>query len=69
MIVSESDESFHDFAQALVDLGVDNAVYLVGSHTSYGWYQNELGETEEFAPSNARKVFKNETYIVWRASK
>lgn len=67
MIVSESDESFHDFAQALVDLGVDNAVYLVGGHTSYGWYQNESGMTEEFAPSNARKVFKNETYIFWRA--
>ena len=69
MVVSESDESFHDFAQALVDLGVDNAVYLVGSHTSYGWYQNESGVTEEFAPNNARKKYKNETYIVWRSSK
>lgn len=66
MVVSESDESFHDFAQALVDLGVDDAIYLVGSHTSYGWYKTEDGEVIAFAPSNARKVFKNETYIIWR---
>ena len=66
MVVSESDESFHDFAQALVDLGVDDAVYLVGSHTSYGWYQNASGELIEFAPSNARKIYKNETFIIWR---
>lgn len=68
MVVSESDESFHDFAQALFDLGVDDAVYLVGSHTSYGWYQNEAGEVVEFAPNNARKVYKNETYIIWRTN-
>lgn len=68
MVVSESDESFHDFAQALVDLGVDNAVYLVGSHNSYGWFMAEDGTVKEFAPSNARKAYRNETYIVWRAS-
>lgn len=66
MVVSESDESFHDFAQALVDLGVDDAVYLVGSHTSYGWYKDETGTLTEFAKPNARKVYKNETYIIWR---
>lgn len=68
MVVSESDESFHDFAQALVDFGVDNAVYLVGSHTAYGWYKNQSGVVEEFAASNARTFFKNETYIIWRSS-
>lgn len=66
MVVSESDESFHDFAQALVDLEVDNAIYLVGSHTSYGWYRSEDGAVTEFAPRTS-KVFKNETYIVWKA--
>ena len=66
MVVSESDESFHDFAQALVDLGVDDAVYLVGSHLSYGWYKNEVGALTEFASSSARKAFKNETYIIWK---
>lgn len=66
MVVSESDESFHDFAQALVDLGVDDAVYLVGSHTSYGWYKDENGSLTEFAEPDARKVYKNETYIIWR---
>lgn len=66
MVVSESDESFHDFAQALVDLGVDDAVYLVGSHSSYGWYRNADGILTEFTKPNARKVYKNETYIIWR---
>lgn len=66
MVVSESDESFHDFAQALVDLGVDDAVYLVGSHTSYGWYRDANGTLTEFAEPTARKVYKNETYIIWR---
>lgn len=36
MIETLSAESFHDFAQALVDLGMTHAIYLVGS-TSYGW--------------------------------
>jgi hypothetical protein len=66
IVVSESDESFHDFAQALVDLGIDNAVYLVGSHAAYGWYKDEKGTVEEFAANNARTYFKNETYIIWR---
>lgn len=67
MAVSETDESFHDFAQALVDLGVDDAIYLVGGHAAYGWYRDGVETLEKFAPSTARKAFKNETYILWRA--
>lgn len=69
MVGSLSRESFHDFAQALVDLGVDQAVYLVGS-TAYGWAVDEAGERHEFGEddfyTNRRKMPKNTSYIVWR---
>ena len=66
MAVSETDESMHDFAQALVDLGVENAIYLVGSHSSFGWYINGAGEKTLFAPDVHRGTYKNENYIVWK---
>lgn len=64
--VSETDESMHDFAEALVDLGVENAIYLVGSHSSFGWYIDEAGEKTLFAPDVHRGTYKNENYIIWR---
>lgn len=66
MAVSETDESMHDFAQALVDLDVENAIYLVGSHSSFGWYVDEIGEKTLFAPDVHRGTYKNENYIVWK---
>ena len=68
IVVSESDESFHDFAQALVDLGVENAIYLVGSHSSFGWFINQEKVKTLFAPDVHRGTYKNENYIIWRAS-
>ena len=47
MVHSLTMESFHDFAQALVDLHVDNAVYLVGS-TAYGWCVDESRQKMEW---------------------
>ena len=64
--VSESDESMHDFAESLVDLGVENAIYLVGSHSSFGWYIDSNGEKTLFAPDVHRGTFKNENYIIWK---
>lgn len=63
--VSETDESMHDFAQALVDLGVDNAIYLVGSHSAFGWWRNEAGKVEFFSIDNHRQSFRNESYLIW----
>lgn len=62
--VSETDESMHDFAQALVDLGADNAIYLVGSHSAFGWWKND-GEIEYFGVDVHRASYKNENYIIW----
>lgn len=64
--VSESDESMHDFAEALVDLGVENAIYLVGSHSSFGWFIDEAGKKTLFAPDVHRGTYKNENYIIWK---
>lgn len=63
--VSQTDESMHDFAQALVDLGVDSAIYLVGSHSAFGWWKKEDGDVEYFSIDNHRQSFRNENYLVW----
>ncbi len=69
MVETGSMESFHDFAQALVDLGVDQAVYIVGS-SAYGWAVDEEGVVHEFGEDNyytgRRRMPKNTSYIVWR---
>lgn len=60
-------ESFHDFAQALVDMGVDNAIYLVGGH-AYGWATDAEGQRHEFGdphPKSGNK-WRNINYLVMR---
>jgi hypothetical protein len=69
MVETRSIESFHDFAQALVDLGVYQAIYLVGS-TAYGWAVDENGTIHEFGEENYytgyRNMPQNTSYIVWK---
>lgn len=67
VVKSETPESFHDFAQALVDLGVNNAIYLVGS-TSYGFRHDENGNVEEFSEQRVSK-YKYESYILWKSNR
>lgn len=63
--MSNTPESFHDFAQALADLNVNNAVYLVGGEYAKGWYRNENGEIIDFSKAR-RDRYEYENYIVWR---
>ena len=69
MVECLSKESFHDFAQALVDLGVGQAVYLVGSN-AYGWAVDKCGKRHESGDKNLYKDHQrlpaNINYIVWR---
>ena len=60
-------ESFHDFSQALVDLGVDNAIYLVGAN-AYGWATDADGQRHEFGDPNPKvsKKWRNINYLVMR---
>ena len=71
MVESQTKESFHDFAQALVDLGVDQAIYLVGSN-AYGWAVDEHGERHDFGEENyytgRYRMPANTNYIVWKAN-
>lgn len=69
MVESLTLESFHDFAQVLVDLGVEQAIYLVGSN-AFGWAVTEDGVRHEFGDENIFKgrkgLPKNTSYVVWR---
>ena len=69
MVETGTAESMHDFAQALVDMGVDQSVYLVGS-SAYGWAVDATGTKHEFGDENSykgrRRMPKNTSYIVWR---
>lgn len=69
MVGTVTRESFHDFAQALVDLGIDNAIYLVGS-SAYGWAIDANGTKHEFGKDDyytgRKKIPKNISYLVWR---
>lgn len=64
VIMSKERMTFHDFSRSLVDLGVANAIYLVGS-TAYGFAIGSEGEKVEFG-QNVRNMFPNTNYIVWR---
>lgn len=62
--MSRTPESFHDFAQALVDLGVSNAIYLVGSQ-SYGIYRDSADSLTVIYDKYGHR-YKYENYILWR---
>jgi len=65
IVVAETrtQETMNDFAQALADMGVTNAIYLVGS-TAIGWCCDLEGNGTKMGLWNAR-VFKNVNFIVW----
>jgi len=65
IVVTQTPESFHDFSQALVDMGVDNAVYVVGSQYSYGFWRDGKGFVSELA-NRRNSQYRYENYIVWR---
>lgn len=64
VVMSQTPESFHDFAQALVDMQVDNAIYLVGS-TSFGYFRDYYDQLE-IIYGKLRYGYQYENFIVWR---
>lgn len=64
MVESVNRESFHDFSQALIDIGITDAVYLVGGN-AYGWYRDKLNTRIEFG-EELTEVPENISYIIWR---
>ena len=65
IIESVTSESYHDFAQALEDIGVCEALALVGGNSAVMW-REESGRRQQYG-----EIFGDscplENYIVWRA--
>lgn len=63
VVMSRDRLTFHDFSQALADLGVSNAIYLVGS-SAHGFAKDAEGHRIEFGQA-ASDAPENTNYIVW----
>lgn len=63
IVVSRTNESYHDFAQVLVDMGVNNAISLMGGG-SYAWAYNVGGEIIDCGLKSL-EVSQNQSYIYW----
>jgi hypothetical protein len=64
VIMTQTPESFHDFAQALVDMKVDNAIYLVGA-ASFGYFRDRYDHLAIICNKYGRG-YRYENFIVWR---
>lgn len=64
VISSDTDLTFHDFSQALTDLGVSNAIYLPGS-TSYGFARRSDGTLYEIG-RKGNDFGPGTSFIVWK---
>ncbi len=64
VIISRNRLSFHDFSQALIDVGARNAIYLVGAESA-GFYTDRNGERIYLGPTPENSS-ENVNYIVWR---
>lgn len=64
VIMSNRKMTFHDFSQSLADLGVSNAIYLVGGK-AYGFSVGANGDKTEFGTMQGQ-MHPNTNYIVWR---
>lgn len=64
VVVSRERLTFHDFSQVLTDIGVSNAIYLVGGD-AYGRYMDARGVSFTFGREWDNEI-GNVNYIVWR---
>ena len=68
-VSSMGKESLHDFAQALADLGVQNAIYLVGDE-AYGFCrtltEDDSAETTTWGEQHKSKTYEKVSFIVWQ---
>ncbi len=64
VIISNSRISFHEFSEALVELGASEAIYLTGS-TTYGYALDKDGNKFEFG-NKSTSNYPNSNFIVWQ---
>ena len=63
VVMTANKESYHDFAQALADMQVENAVALMGS-ISFGAYRDENEDLKVIYPHLFKTKYEN--FLVWR---
>lgn len=64
IVISHTRLTFHEFSQALVNIGVRNAIYIVGSDSS-GFYKDSQGKRFSIG-TNKETDIPNANFIVWR---
>lgn len=65
IVETQTRESFHDFSQALVDLGVWNAIYLVGTSEILGGYTDKNNQRIFFTDAG-NPIDEYVNYIIWK---
>lgn len=65
VITSRNELTFGEFSNAMVDMGVSTAIYLVGAKSS-GIVRLEDGETIEYNIDRARVAPEYTNFIVWK---
>lgn len=63
VVMSQERLTFHDFSEALVEIGAKNAIYLVGS-TAYGHYH--IGNKTVPFGKRIEHPMSQTNYLVWR---
>lgn len=63
VVISHEKLTFYDFSQLLIDVGVRNAIYLVGSK-SQGFYINDKGQ-KVMTGVEPTSFAENVNYIIW----
>ena len=68
VVSSLSNESLHDFAQALEDMGVRQAIYLTGAD-SYGFCRTKDRLFTSWGDAKLAASYGNVNFIVWKSIK
>ena len=63
VVMSDKKQTLNEFSQTLVDLGVSNAIYLIGS-TAPGFAVDEEGKRTDFGKEYSAPPH-NSNYIIW----
>ncbi len=58
-------ETLMNFADKLVSLGVQNAIYLYGGNDILGWYRGENQQITTLGDTERENLPTNTSYIVW----
>lgn len=64
VVMTMNPMTMNDFSQSLVDLGVTNAIYLVGS-SAYGFARDKEGNRVTFG-TQGRRAPRYTNYMVWK---